>query len=266
MSIVCDTYEPATNGQAGIELAGVSLRFRRYADQTPSFRQTILNAVLRRNYSSASEFWLYRDLNLSIAHGERVGVIGRNGAGKTTLLKVILGIYTPTAGRVRVRGLIAPLIELTAGLNIELSGWENIFLMGSLLGLSTEQMKQRAGDILRFAELEDFAGMPMKYFSAGMKMRLVFSIATGVPNEIMLMDEVFAAGDAGFISKATDRMHELVDSSHIVVFASHNISLVKKLTTRVIWLERGRIVADGDPASICDDYLAHMAAEQGSRP
>ena len=244
-----------------IELGSVALRFRKYPGIHPSFKQAVLNAVLRRSYSRVSEFWLFRDLNIRIDHGERVGIIGRNGAGKTTLLKVISGIYTPTRGRVRVVGLIAPIIELTAGMNIELSGIENILLMGSLLGLPAKTVKKKIDSIIEFAGIEDFATTPLKYYSTGMRMRLAFSIITDIHSEILLMDEIFAAGDADFIPKATARMHQLMDASHIVVFVSHNISLVKELTKRVIWLEKGRIVRDGPPSEVCDEYIAHLTAK-----
>ena len=240
--------------QACIELASVSLRFRKYGDSGPSLKEAVLNWVFRHNYCRTTDFWIYRDLTLRIDHGQRVGIIGPNGAGKSTLLKVISGIYHPTAGMVRVTGNIAPLIELGAGLNPELSGRENVYLMGALLGFGPGIMETKVEGILHFAGLEEFAGTPIKYYSTGMLLRLAFSIATDVDPEILLVDEVFAGGDAEFVQKATQRMRRLMDASHIVFMVSHDMNLVRNMCSRVIWIEQGRIEADGKPDSICSQY------------
>ncbi len=241
---------------ARIELEAVSLRFRSYGDAIPSLKQTVLNKVFRRTYSRVSDFWLFRDLSLRIDHGERVGVIGPNGAGKSTLLKVITGIYHPTRGVVRLAGSVSPLIELGAGLNPELSGRENIFLMGALLGFGPKAMAQKVGRILDFAGLAESAATPIKYYSTGMLMRLAFAIATDVEPGILLIDEVFAGGDAEFVRKATDRMNHLMDNSKIVVLVSHSLSLIRSIARRVIWLESGQIVRDGSPEEVCSQYEA----------
>jgi len=159
------TSDPSDDdGLARIELSDVSLRLRVFGDSVPSLKQSAVNRVFRRPFRGNREFWLFRDLNLSIEHGERVGIIGLNGAGKSTLLKIICGIYHPTSGRVVVRGRIAPLIELGAGFNPELSGLENIMLNGVLLGWPPDAMRSKIAGILEFAELEDSAGMPLKYY------------------------------------------------------------------------------------------------------
>jgi len=256
MSSVSDLKAaPAADAeQACIELVAASLRFRKYGERSPSLKQAVLDKLFRRSYSKTQDFWIYRDLTLRIDHGQRVGVIGPNGAGKSTLLKIISGIYHPTLGTVRVVGAIAPLIELGAGLNMELSGLENIFLMGALLGFGPKIMNAKVEDILEFAGLQEFAATPIKYYSTGMLLRLAFSIATDVHPEILLVDEVFAGGDAEFVQRATARMRELMDNSNIVVLVSHSMNLIRDMTSRAIWIELGRVVADGDPDAVCREY------------
>jgi ABC-type polysaccharide/polyol phosphate transport system ATPase subunit len=248
----------ATAAQASIELENVSLRFRVFADRNPVLKQVLLNKIMRRKYvaSESEHFWLYRCLNLRFDHGERIGIVGSNGAGKSTLLKVIAGIYHPTTGTVSVRGKLAPLIELGAGFNPELSGLENIFLNGAFLGFSHDEMAKKVDPILDFAGLREFAKVPVKYYSSGMMLRLGFSIATDITPEILILDEIFAAGDADFRAKAQDRMNKLLDNSHIVVIVSHDMNLVQKICTRVIWIDHGIVVMDGDPGDVCGAYLS----------
>ncbi len=252
------SYSNCNNGDgryAEIEISSASLRFRKYGDRYPSIKQTILNTLLRRSYSSHSDFWLFQDINLKIEHGQRLGIIGPNGAGKSTLLKLICGIYHPTTGTIRVRGRIAPLIELGAGFNPELSGIENIYLNGALLGFGPKAMETKVRGILEFAGLWDFAETPVKYYSTGMTLRLAFSIATDIEPEILMVDEVFAGGDAEFVKKASNRMMELVGNSKITVLVSHNLDLIKKMCDRTIWLEKGKIIMDGDSAEVCNGYM-----------
>ena len=250
---------------ARIELSDVWLRFRRYGHSHPTLKQAVLNAVLRRSYSKTESFWLFRDLNLTVGHGQRLGIIGPNGAGKTTLLMMIAGIYPPAHGRVRVMGRVTPLMGIGAGLNAELSGVENIYLMGALLGFGPRVMAEHVEEILAFSGLKNFAATPVKYYSAGMRTRLAFSIATAIPAEILLLDDVFAGGDAEFLPRATARMRQLMDDSHIVVLVSHQLSLIRRLTTRVIWMGKGKVVRDGPPAEVCRAYgAAQQATEQRS--
>lgn len=241
-------------GGALIDLRDVTLRFRRYGDTRPTLKQTVLNRIFRRQFKTVSEFALYDGLSLTVGRGERLGVIGHNGAGKSTLLKMISGIYRPTRGVVRVRGRVAPLIELGAGFNPELSGVENIYLNGAVLGFSQAEMRAKVEGILEFAGLREFANTPVKYYSSGMTLRLAFSIATDVEPEVLLVDEIFAAGDQEFVAKARQRMQKLIDASHIMVFVSHSLPLVRELCNRVVWLDHGKVVRDGSPAEVVGAY------------
>ncbi len=250
----CSPTTIDSNGGAQIRLEEVSLRFKKY-EQRPTLKQTVLNTLFRRKYHAGGEFWLYRGLNLSVTHGQRLGIIGPNAAGKSTLLKLICGVYEPTAGRIHVAGKVAPLIELGAGFNPELSGQENIFLNGALLGFGPAEMKQKVDRIIEFAGLAEFAQTPIKYYSTGMLLRLAFSVATDVNPEILIVDEVFAGGDVEFVHKARNRMGELMDNSHVVILVSHELHLIRQLCNRAIWLDHGSIVMDGQPEEVCKEYL-----------
>jgi lipopolysaccharide transport system ATP-binding protein len=256
MSTFSAYNQAPSQGQAQIRLENVALRFRLYNDRSPFLKQFIINKVFRRTPMKAkSEFWIYDGLNLTIEHGERLGIIGSNGAGKSTMLKMISGIYYPTSGTVRVCGRIAPLLELGAGFNPELSGVENIYLNGAFLGFSHREMATKVERILDFAELREFSQTPIKYYSSGMMLRLAFSVATDMVPEILLIDEIFSAGDASFVGRARARMKSLMDTSHIVVLVSHDLNLIKEMSQRVIWLKKGKVEMDGDPATVCEAYL-----------
>lgn len=247
--------QPTSNSTGAlIRLQDVSLRFRRYGDYRPTLKQSVLNRIFRRNYKSVSDFLLYDQLNLTVLRGDRLGIVGHNGAGKSTLLKMISGIYRPSTGRVHVRGKVAPLIELGAGFNPELSGVENVFLNGAVLGFSPEQMAAKLDSIFEFSGLKEFANTPVKYYSSGMVLRLGFSIATDIDPEILLIDEIFAAGDREFTAKARARMLGLLECSHIVVLVSHSIPLIRELCNRVIWLDHGKVLKDGPANEVCDAY------------
>lgn len=249
----------ATGRDTSVALENVSLRFRKYGSHRPTLKQTVINKIFRRTYREVSDYWLFEGLNLRIEHGQRLGVVGANGAGKSTLMKLICGIYKPTSGAVRVSGQIAPLLELGAGFNPELSGTENVFLNGAMLGFGPSEMEAKLDRIIEFSGLQEFASTPIKYYSTGMLLRLAFSVATDIEPEILIVDEIFAGGDAEFVTKAKDRMMKLMDDSHIVITVSHDLKVIRDLCNRAIWLDRGRIVADGDPAEICKEYLNKYA-------
>jgi ABC-type polysaccharide/polyol phosphate transport system ATPase subunit len=253
-------FGPASAAGATIRLEQVGLRFRVYGHRFPSLKEALFNR-LRRRERSDRELWLYHGLDLTVPSGCRLGVIGRNGAGKSTLLKMICGIYFPRLGRVSVQGRVAPLIELSAGLNPELSGEENVLLNGALLGFSRRQMLGKLDGILDFTQLRDQRHLPVKYYSNGMLMRLAFAVASDVEPEILLLDEVFSVGDAEFVLRARDRLNKLIDHSHIVIVVSHQLDLIQRMCNRVIWIDRGQVAADGAPDQVIAAYQQSVPAQ-----
>lgn len=237
-----------------VSLGNVGLKFQLYSDKGATLKETLVNKFLRRHVSGKSEFWALDDVSIGFSAGERVGIIGNNGAGKSTLLKLVTGIYQPTVGTVSIRGKVAPLIELGAGFNPELSGYENIFLNGAIMGIPRKQMKDKVESIVEFADIREFMNMPIKYYSTGMYLRLAFSIATEIAPDILVIDELFAGGDITFVKRAEKRLNDLMDSSQVVIMVSHSMDLIRKNCNRVILIQKGRLVADGDPDSVIGLY------------
>lgn len=248
---------------AEINIQNASLRFRIYRDRTPNLKEAVIGALSRKKSIATAEnvmeFDALRNINLSLRGGDRIGIIGLNGAGKSTLLKMIVGIYPPHEGRVHVVGRVTPLIELGTGFDSELSGRENIYLNGSLLGRSFKQTKALEQEIIEFSELNDFIDMPIKYYSSGMHGRLAFAIATIANPEILIMDEIFATGDAHFVHKATARLRDLFNHSHITMLVSHDMPRISEFCNRVIVLHKGEIVNDGNPDEMIRFYEREIA-------
>jgi len=245
---------------AGIDIQNAHLRFRIYRNPSPALKEAVLGFLTGKSDANAVvEFEALKNINLSFQGGDRVGIIGLNGAGKSTLLKMIVGIYPPHKGAVRVQGKISPLIELGTGFDFELSGRENIYLNGALLGRSYKQMREVEQQIIAFSELEDKIDLPIKYYSSGMHGRLAFSIGTFVNPEILLVDEIFSTGDAHFVHKASDRMRQLFHSSQIVILVSHNLEQINELCNKVLVMHQGEVVAQGQPAEMIQYYLQHIA-------
>ena len=246
-----------------IELRDVSLRFVNYADKQYSLKRAVLDLVLRRAAPVPStEFWALRDIDLRINRGERVGILGGNGAGKSTLLRLLARIYPPTSGTIEVRGNVAPLIEMGAGFNPELSGFDNILLNGAMLGFRRREMLTKVEGIHEFTGLREFADLPLKYYSSGMYTRLAFAIATEIDPEILLIDESLGVGDEQFKDRARARILKLLDRSHAVILVSHDMASLRQLCTRGLWLRQGQLAADGPIDEVIDQYLAwsHAAA------
>ncbi|APR35218.1 ABC transporter ATP-binding protein [Paraburkholderia sp. SOS3] len=239
-----------------IEVADVSLRFRLYHDKTPSLKDYVTHFLQAKAKNKFTDFWALKNVNLVIERGDRVGIVGHNGAGKSTLLKTICRIYTAQSGQVKISGRVAPLIEIGAGFNPEFSGRDNIYFSGSILGYSREELRRLEGEIIAFTELEEFIDTSVKYYSTGMYMKLAFAIATAVHPEILILDEVFAGGDASFIEKAKKRMTEFIDKASIMVCVSHDMDLLRSLCNRVVWLDHGQVRADGPPEEIISEYLS----------
>jgi lipopolysaccharide transport system ATP-binding protein len=194
-------------------------------------------------------------LSFTFHDGDRVGLIGHNGAGKSTLLRLLSGVYEPTAGRATITGDIASLIDISLGADPEATGRENIYLRGGLLGLTRKEINEQMDQIIEFSELGDFIDMPLRTYSTGMQLRIAFAVSTIVRPQILLMDEWLSVGDAGFQEKAEQRLNELVQSTNILVIASHSRELISKVCNRLIWLEHGKIKMDGAPEDVAPHYF-----------
>lgn len=249
-----------------IEFENVSLIFKLYFNTNPTLKDSFLSFIHARTSNGAKtkseDFYALNNISFTIDEGTKLGIIGLNGAGKSTLLKIIAGIYAPHTGRVVVRGRVTPLIELGAGVNPEYTGRENIYLYGAIHGLSPKEMKKKEDEIIEFAELGHHIDVPAKYYSSGMFSRLIFSIACMTNPDILIVDEVFSAGDARFVQKAMNRTLELFDQSQAVLFVSHSLDQVKKICNRVMVLHHGEIVNDGDPKDMIDYYLQEIVAQK----
>jgi ABC-type polysaccharide/polyol phosphate transport system ATPase subunit len=244
-----------------VELQDVSLRFVSYTDKQYSLKRSALDLLLRREGPPiTNEFWALRDINIQMKKGERIGVLGFNGAGKSTLLRLLARIYKPTQGRLTVKGSVAPLIEMGAGFNPELSGFDNILLNGAMLGIKPREMRKKVEGIYEFTGLREFADLPLKYYSSGMYARLAFGIATEVDPEILLIDESLGAGDAIFIDRAKERIKQLLDKSNLVVIVSHDLGALNTMCNRGIWMHEGQVQIDGTIAEAITGYLELIKA------
>lgn len=237
-----------------IRFESVGLKFELYNNKGITLKETLINKLKRRNYYENKEFWALKNVSFEVNAGETLGIIGNNGAGKSSLLKVLTKIYQPTEGAIYSEGKIAPLIELGAGFNPELSGLENIYLNGAIMGTPKKEMSKLVDNIVKFADLEEFIHTPIKYYSTGMYMRLAFTIATEISPEILIIDELFAGGDINFIDKAQTRLDNIIDQSQIVIMVSHSLDLVEEMCTRVILLDKGQIIKDGKPKEVIEYY------------
>jgi ABC-2 type transport system ATP-binding protein len=214
----------------------------------------MIQAILKKR-KTVERVHALKNINLTINKGETVGVIGRNGAGKSTLLKLIAGVSQPTVGKVQVNGRVVPLIELGAGFHPELTGRENIFLNGVILGLSENEIKEKINQIIEFSEIEKFIDTPVKFYSSGMYMRLAFSVSVFVNPDILLVDEILAVGDNQFQRKCLAKMEEFKKNGVTIVFVSHSLETIKQFCRRVIYLKTGKIVADGKSQQVIDYFL-----------
>jgi ABC-type polysaccharide/polyol phosphate transport system ATPase subunit len=239
-----------------ISVENLSIKFLLYHDRSPSLKEYVSSIFRKRKPSSFSDFYAVKEVSFTVEAGERLGIVGHNGAGKSTLLKALCRIYDPSGGTIHVEGRVAPLLEIGAGFHPEFSGRENIYLNGAILGYSKAQLAAIEHEVIAFAGLEEFIDTPVKYYSTGMYMRLAFSLATSVDPDILVLDEVFAGGDANFVQKATARMHRMIESASILIVVSHDMHLVKSLCTRVICMDHGRVKEDGPADVVLANYLA----------
>jgi len=250
---------------AAVALEGVSKKFTLHHDRPRSFQEVFLSTLRGDRKNSREEFWALRDISFEIAQGESLGVIGPNGAGKSTLLKLVSRIIEPTSGRVQVDGRVGALLELGAGFHPDLTGRENIYLNGSILGLGRAQIRQKLDAIIAFAELERFIDVPVRHYSSGMYVRLGFSVAVHTDPEILLVDEVLAVGDHNFQHKCIDRIAEMQQRGVTICYVSHDLGTVQRLCSRAVWLQDGLVRAAGDVADTIASYLRHMSSQEESR-
>ena len=235
-----------------VSVEDVSLRFRLDANRATSLKEFFVR-FLKRDLK-AEEFWALTDISFEVEKGDVIGIIGHNGAGKSTLLKVISGIMKPTKGSVTTHGIIVPMLELGSGFDFELSGRENIFLNGAILGYSEAFLNSKYQEIVDFSELGSFVEAPLRTYSSGMLARLAFSVACIVAPEILIVDEILSVGDADFQEKSRARMMELMSGGTTVFFVSHSLTQIRDMCNKVLWLEHGKVQAFGDTAEICDKY------------
>lgn len=239
-----------------IEVQNVSMRFNLAKERTDTLKEYALKFL--KGQLMYDEFWALRDVSFTLNEGESLALIGRNGSGKSTMLKIIAGVLAPTKGKVTVRGNIAPLIELGAGFDMDLTARENIYLNGAIMGFDRKFMNRHFDEIVDFSELQEFLDVPVKNFSSGMVTRLGFSIATIVSSEVLIVDEVLSVGDAAFQTKCEARMSKLLGNGTTLVFVSHSAEQVKKLCQKAVWLEHGVVQRLGDCTEICDAYEAFL--------
>jgi ABC-type polysaccharide/polyol phosphate transport system ATPase subunit len=251
---------------ARIELTDASLTFSLRKSKNVTLKQYLLKGLFLKAFNPKVSIHALSDVSLTATDGDRIGVIGHNGAGKSTLLKMIAGVYPPTRGTVAVDGTICSLFEIALGFEPEASGWENIRYRGYLQGETPKTLTAKVNDIAAFSELGDFLNIPVRYYSAGMMVRLAFSIATAAEPEVLLVDEVLSVGDAAFQQKAKQRMKEMMSRSRLMVMVSHDIKSVVELCTRGVWLEHGRVMMQGDPQEVADAYLASVAPVAAAHP
>ena len=238
-----------------IKIENVSMKFNLEIEKDFSMKQAFVNLFTKKKKKKKNEdFWALKDVSFNIGKGEVVGLIGSNGAGKSTLLKVVSGVMKPTKGKVKVKGVISPMIELGAGFDGNLTARENIYLNGALLGYSKEFLDDKFDEIVEFSELKDFLDVPVKNFSSGMTAKLAFSIATIVNPEILIVDEILSVGDIKFQEKSKKKMMEMIKGGTTVLYVSHSLQSIKELCTKVVWLEHGKVVKMGDTNKICDAY------------
>ena len=245
-----------------LDVRNVSKRFRMHSERQRSFQEIFVNLFRRSRYSSSKEFWALRDVSFQVMSGESLGVIGANGSGKSTLLKLLAGILEPTTGEIVVNGRISALLELGAGFHPDLTGRENIFLNGTLYGLSRQEMQKQMESIIEFSELNEFIDVPIKHYSSGMYVRLGFSVAIHTDPDLLLVDEVLAVGDANFQHKCMDAIQKYRQRGGSILLVSHDLGAIESICDRAIWYEHGQVQALGHPTDVVMQYLNNVATKE----
>jgi ABC-type polysaccharide/polyol phosphate transport system ATPase subunit len=251
---------------AQIELTNVGLTFRVRRQQSVTLKEFLVGQMFRRSRNPVMLVEALKEINLTIKEGDRLGILGHNGAGKSTILRLLAGVYPPTTGRVHVEGRISSLFEISLGFEGEATGWENIAYRSYLQGATPAQVRATRDGIAEFCELGDFLKMPVRYYSAGMMVRLAFSIATAIDPEILLVDEVLSVGDLAFRDKARARMEQMINRARLMVMVSHDLGSLKDICNRCLWMDHGRIRMLGEPKEVIEAYKesVHPAAAKAA--
>jgi ABC-type polysaccharide/polyol phosphate transport system ATPase subunit len=250
----------AEANEAGITVSGVSLRYRMPTERITTLKEQVIRTITRRA-TGYTEFWALRNINVRIERGDSVALVGRNGAGKSSLLKVIARVIRPTTGRVVVRGQVAPIIELGAGMHPELTGRENILLNGAMLGRSEAEMRRKIDEIIDFSELEQFIESPLRTYSSGMTARLAFAVAAAADPDILIVDEVLSVGDEAFQKKCVERMRRFRERGVTILYVTHGLDKAKDLCARAIWIEQGRAVYSGPTEKVVSLFRESLDME-----
>jgi len=244
---------------AAIELDDVTLTFQVWQNKHMSLKEFVLKAILRKHVTKpVSAVTALRNVSFRVEEGDRFGIVGSNGSGKSTLLKLLTGIYTPTSGSCTVVGDAYSMLDLGVGVEAEANGWENIAYLSYLQGQTPGDVKRKQKLIAEFSELGDLMDIPVRYYSSGMLVRLVFSVATEIEPEVLIIDEIFPAGDIGFQDKARRRMTELIGKAKILVMASHDLPTLCDVCTKVLWIHKGVVQMVGDPVAVTEAYKHYM--------
>lgn len=248
--------QPDNEKRLLLQATNLSKRFRLQRDRQRSLQETFIH-LLHRRRSDAEYFWPLRDLSLTVRTGDAIGILGQNGSGKSTLLKLLTGVLQPTTGEIHTNARIASLLELGAGFHPDLTGRENIFLNASIYGLSSRFIRRYLDSIIEFAEIGEFIDTPVKHYSSGMYVRLGFAVAVHTQPELLIVDEVLTVGDQVFQQKCMHRIEEMLDEGVALILVSHNVEDIRRLCQRAVWLQNGRMRAEGRALDVVDEYLAY---------
>ena len=246
------SHKDISNQDIMIEVQNVTMQYAIANDRVSNIKEYIIKRIQKR--LTYEYFKALDDVSFTVKKGEVLGLIGHNGAGKSTILKIISGIVKPTNGSVQIAGNVVPMLELGSGFDFDMTGRENIFLNGAILGYSEEFLKKKYDEIVDFSEIGQFIDVPLRNYSSGMIARLGFSVATVVEPEVLIVDEVLAVGDAAFQEKSKKRMMELMGGGSTVLFVSHGIAQIRELCDRVVWLDHGKVKMYGETKEVCDAY------------
>jgi ABC-type polysaccharide/polyol phosphate transport system ATPase subunit len=246
------------NKDTAIEIKDVSKKYKLYQSRKHQALEALF-PFLHRNHT---DFYAIKDFNLVVQKGDILGVIGRNGSGKSTLMKLVAGVIQPTEGSVNVRGNLVPLLELGSGFHRDFTGYENIYFYTAVLGYPKQKVLEKTAEIIEFADIGDFIHQPLKNYSSGMKARLAFAVSVNIDPDILILDEVLSVGDAVFKEKSYDKIKEFFENGKTILYVSHSMESVKTLCNRAIFIDKGKLIMDGDPGSVVEKYFSMYPGKQ----